>query len=468
MYFWLLLQFAQPAVAQIPLPCIWGFATLAGDSKPDAELITGTYEKLLSTLGGRVTTATWEKLATSADPFGLPEQPGADLGGLRKNMRELKKLLEAKGWLVPEIRTRLLQVAAERAKGANQIEDEREDVVRRNVKDYQLDLGGILGLRLVPGTNLVAGNAGASGSAHSWRWFDPETQKTWDTPVPGVTPNTLVSPPTFLPNGKEILLIQPNQIWRIPLNGTTPDFTAMKVVEVPKDSLSSPFRFGADPDITYINLHGEPARMDLRTNTFVPVSFEAALKDKKLQISHWGLIPKTNDFFVMNQEPTEMRLYIGKVDDKGVFTLTENGPAWPNQAHDTIHLPATITWSGDGKTTYVSSFSNVPEIQRFTRGVDQLQPILLKERLIKGVIQSHFILSPAENLGAYILRTFQNGQALHRIVLFDPKTEQEVGSIPLKGELPDHILFTREGNNLLVTKGNGTTLVFNPQRYLAP
>ncbi len=95
---------------------------LAESEQPPLSAIDQTYLKLLDGLGSRLTIETLEKMK-GRDPFEIPEQPGTDLDALRKNLSELKRMLEKKEWLDESVSRRLsalveARVAATKVGGA--------------------------------------------------------------------------------------------------------------------------------------------------------------------------------------------------------------------------------------------------------------------------------------------------------------------------------------------------------------
>ncbi len=89
---------------------------MLSESHEAPEIVSAsTYERLIETADGKLRPETLQKLVDSGDPFTLPEQKDTDLATLQKHLRELKGLMEKKGWNTPEVRQAILFRMATRA-----------------------------------------------------------------------------------------------------------------------------------------------------------------------------------------------------------------------------------------------------------------------------------------------------------------------------------------------------------------
>ncbi len=446
-------------------PCFLGFGALTEATEPDQTLIVNTYGDLLEAVGGaRLTLPLLEKLASSDDPFRLPAEAHL-LDGLQKNLTQLERLLELKGWNVPAVRAGLLNHVAKLKAGRELAQQRQGREVSRTWPDYRIDKALQVNLRPTPHGNIMVGAEGGYNRPAKWTYFDPDTRNLWSVDLPGEF-NGSPPMPQFLPGGKEAVVQLNNQFLRLPITNGTPDWAAGKTIAPPPGTnLWGELRFGKSPHYAYFESGPTPTkilRWDLRTNSFVSLPIERVGRGDA--IFSWGVIPGSNNLYFTTLAKDDVRLSIYQAERTGKLNKVASGPTWVKKVGDTEQLPKDISWSADGRTGYASNFSNGSRIESFAFGKTVAAPIEATQ-MPKGVKHGLFQYLELDNRGE--LGAFFNYIPLSdvgTVEIFDQKTGKAVQSIPVTNSI-NAIGFSADGRRLYVDTRRQGIQVLNMEKF---
>ncbi len=129
---WLVLSLS-PTIAHA---CLVPFAALGTVNSDAAEQ---TYRELIARLGGSLSVQTLTEMIESKDPFLVPETENRDLGGLQKNLKQFRELLEMAKFNTPEMRQVFLEHLSDLKQKSTHAASKQPQAVLANESDTQVD-----------------------------------------------------------------------------------------------------------------------------------------------------------------------------------------------------------------------------------------------------------------------------------------------------------------------------------------
>ncbi len=449
-------------------------------------LIFNTYQDLFDKMGGQdILPEALAKLAQAEDPFTIPDQPGVDLGGLQRKMREFKEMLESAGWNTPEVRG-LLRAGLQSRAGQNEVPTQKiETAVNKTRAEEKV-------IWPFPGTPVYSPQGdkilltfptpmGQSPPSSKAAIYDVAAK----TLQQGTTTIGSFREGTFTPDGKSLVFGDVGSVIQVvPLDAKgNPRFDQAKQIGtkisgntesgwkiVSLTSGLSPNRFYGHAD--HGGAYMRPYLFNFATGERLRVKIEAHLLAGNLDssfatllISDWGRLPGSENLYFLVREAGGVRRHVVSVDDTGKVTPVEKDIFWSLSDPALAGFPTErLQFSADGKTAVGWSAGVVSYVPAGSTSAKAFDLKLIPQESIAAVL-TH----PKKNeVLALIVNRAVPPEKGYRLEVFDLGNGQHRGSIPVKHliETP-RLSFSPDGNFLLMTS-QLTSTALNYESRLVP
>jgi len=317
--------------------CLRQFANAAEADGVDSEaLITEAHAALVNQLGSRLSPDTLDKWITGENPFAFPEQAGTDLAALRKNLFELERMVEIKGWNTPTIRKALLARLAQRRLEQTVAEAKTKQLDDHLWLDYETAFPSRQPLKDSPnGKWLVSIDTEPSmqGTKKTLVVLDTTTKKVelipWGLPeAKGKSEHF-----EFSLDGTELLVPEAGKksLMRLPLVDGKPEWTKVTYIthEGAAEKETSPLLLSNSGNFAYSYDQGDgPIRFDLKNNGSLQINI-GEFEQGRGHAQEWGPVPGTDElYFLCRKDDTTLALYTAAVTANGKLVQTAKPAEW--------------------------------------------------------------------------------------------------------------------------------------------
>jgi len=305
---------AVPARAEPTASCFSSFANVAPTDGVPRDLIQETYVELMDQLGGALTPETVRRLAESDNPFALPEQPGTDLGTLRRKLADFEAMLASRGWRTEEIVSELRGIAARRAADQGGVRQATEETMTRVWNNRTLSVPDATRFLLSPDGQYLLTMQEVSPNALAFQVTDLVSGQVSREFSAGAADSV-----RFSSDGKSLLLNVAREYQRIPLEKGTPRFDRTEVVGTSArkgDHLGSAVVV-ADSAVVYGRSgQRDIRRFDLNRKKSALLKLNGTPIDMS-RIFDWGQVDGTNDLYIHQDDGVTSTLVRYAFDARG-------------------------------------------------------------------------------------------------------------------------------------------------------
>ncbi len=357
--------------------CFASFANVAAIDGTPTELIQKTYVDLLDQLGGSLTPETFRRLAESENPFAIPDQPGTDVGTLRRKLADFEGMLESRGWRTAEILSGVREIAARRAEAQGVVRQATEETVTGTWNNRMLSVPDTSRLLISPDGKHILTMREATPDEVTIQVTDLLTGEVSSEFLVGRVDGIRLSS-----DGKSLLLNVAREYVRIPIENGKLRLDRREVVGTSarkKDFVGAAVTV-ANPDLVY----GRSGQRDIRRFEFNrKKSTLLKLNGQPLdmtKIYDWGQVNGTNDLYINEDDLKTSTLIRYAFDARGRGKIV--GEPWR-----VPYVPGSVLkWGRDGRylvrhqqgSVLVYPSRNAPALTLgpFPTETDSLNPIL--------------------------------------------------------------------------------------------
>ncbi len=449
--------------------CLLGFASVSAvENLRAADLVANTYGALLDQLGPHLTPDTLNKMRASQNPFLIPEHAEGDSTALRKHVRGLELLVEAKRWRTPDVIKRLLTDLEARASRVDEANSKKSRSVRQNSDfDFSLPRGGRVA-QSPDGRYFVSVNDSKDTFAISV--FDTETGT---TSIPATGSGTLRIP-HFSRDGRELrFFVEPGVFGTVPFERGSVLWTKRKLIPVMTgNKLISGQSTGSDPDVFLAGVDAVAPEflVNVKDQKVLPVNLDGVRTvdgrhNPALMLRGWGYIPESDRlYFRVRNGRQEASYVICKISPDGVITRESVLASFPLEFQDRSDRPdpMEVTFAHDGKKAYL--YGTVGKEYLSVKAVDQPLRVLRTDsgRLGRPEIQS-VVAHPTEPLIVLIISEQGANPPKVRAQFIDTRTDTVKADLPLPADVI-RASFSPDGTQLNVFESNGAAKAISLHR----
>jgi len=443
--------------------CRFSFAMLAEDGDP-VVLSTSVYERLLEAVGSKASPETLQKMVDAGDPFTVPDQAGTDLLAFQRRMKELKDILEKKGWNTPVVRTAMVTRLAT-LRGLRIEAKRKVDRILRPWEDFTWELNGTPkpGVAVTPKgefavvTTASMGQATPESENPELKVMALDSRETHRYPIRGL--GAVRGEIALNAAGDRLHLFTPSSVVAVPFHDGVPQWERKNVFQTD----AGPFQMPAsaeNPRYVFSTDKSAIRRFDLETGKIHEVKFPEELFGSRAEVERVGSVGNTDSVYVLAQTK---RGNLGRIF---TFDFDANGKAQPHRVAaqwDGVMECKNLVWDADGQlyTNQGGPFYkwSSADPKKYEKIGDVDQPFVSSEQLVTSPI------SPMHPGGAITL--LRSDQTEKRWAYYFEFANRKPHVIPI-GPDPTGAKFEAGGDILAIRHGSGAVSFINIAKRVAP
>ncbi len=342
--------------------CLIQFATLEANEAQAPDLVSRTYAELFDKTGGlKLGAETIQRLVNGGDPFAIPEQVGTDTGVLKKRMVDFEAMVKSRGWDSPELRHRLLTEMMARLTLEEQAAVKVETALQKSEAPHVVTWPQHGVTVMSPDGKYFL----TTSDTPLHKRFGP----VYGSPVYLYNLETRVKTETgsaigaffsgvFSPKGDEVTFGDVGAvIQRVPFKDGVLDWSHARQIGT-RDTASSEdnrvlnLHYSSNPDRVYGGRNGNNQKLlwlfDAKKNQRIKIDVDGY--DGGGEVKSWGVLPGTDELYLLRTQGKATRLHYVTVNDLGVITKVNADTKWEQTpGPPTSSEPHTIEVAPDGK-----------------------------------------------------------------------------------------------------------------------
>ncbi len=436
----------------------FGLGFLAADVTDPKALIEGTYSRLLDRLGGKISPSTLQRMIEAKNPYAVPEQGETDLASVQRRMRELREMIDKRGWLTPETETALLDLLATRLRATVDQKATVETQVRETVRGYEMQFPSTSAMIVSPDGKHLTTLLNVGRGQRRTVAYDLKTRAT----VRGTKPLFNGDQFRFNADGTYLVFDRNGQIFRIAFDGGQPHWEkAEQVGNLVSAGKLMDLLPAADGVSVYTRHETTPGsrRPETWLSPFGGGSVKVGLPNVEWS-SDWGLVPGHDGLW-------SLALDHGHGLSVSEYGVAPNGVATPRSHWRFANRNLTnAVFASDGKSVLAYGREGNSALELATVSSPTLYgppPAVQSLELPKdssGQSMSIFDVKvhPGANKVAVLVNDKNGGRQL---AWYDLKTGKALGETPIPAKAFTRLVMDPTGNHFLLGSPEGHVYVGN-------